>query len=345
MMLSAQDVSHAYEHTPVLHGVDLDVEHGEIVCLLGASGSGKTTLLRILAGLEAGYKGHVALNGKHIDRVPAHKRGFGLMFQDFALFPHLSVADNIAFGLKMQNQPQKAQRKAVNAMLELVGLVELADRYVDQLSGGERQRVALARSLAPEPRLLMLDEPLGSLDAALRDRLVVELRQIIKRVNLTTVYVTHDQQEAFAIADRIAIMYDGRIEQVASPQQIYWNPQTRYIAQFLGLNNLVTVQDWDANAHQAQTTLGQFTTTHPARTGQAPAAILLHPDGLHVVGPAQAQITGSVQERVFQGRSYRLAVRVEPAHVLQLSMLSNQEVPQAGATVGLTCDYIVALGA
>ena len=193
----------------VLKGVDLTIADGEIVCLLGASGSGKTTLLRIIAGLEYADAGSVKLDGASILSIPVHQRDFSFMFQDFALFPHLNVVQNVVFGLRMRKVNRAAQQKRVAEVLDLVGLSGFEQRDVTELSGGERQRVALARSLAPSPRLLLLDEPLGSLDASLRERLAVELREIIRQTGLTAVHVTHDQQEAYAIADRIAIMSSG----------------------------------------------------------------------------------------------------------------------------------------
>ena len=202
-MLDIINVTRAFDGQAVLRGINLPVDQGEIVCLLGPSGCGKTTMLRIVAGLEHADGGDVRINGNSIMATPVHQRDFGLMFQDFALFPHMNVAENVGFGLRMRPVADDQQR--VDEVIRLVGLAGFEQRDVGELSGGERQRVALARSLAPRPRLLMLDEPLGSLDAALRTRLVVELRQIIKQIGLTAIYVTHDQEEAFAIADRIAI--------------------------------------------------------------------------------------------------------------------------------------------
>jgi len=203
-MLSIQNIQRTFDGTPVLRGIDLEVGSGEIVCLLGPSGCGKTTLLRIIAGLETHDTGTLLWKGEALGSVPVHRRGFGLMFQDFALFPHMNVAANIQFGLEMQRISSIELRRRVEEVLKLVNLEGFEARDISQLSGGEKQRVALARSLAPNPQLLMLDEPMGSLDAALRDELVSELHQIIKSLGLTAIYVTHDQKEAFAIADRIA---------------------------------------------------------------------------------------------------------------------------------------------
>ena len=219
--------------------VSLTVDAGEIVCLLGPSGCGKTTLLRMIAGLERPDSGQVFFGGREITALATHRRGFGMMFQDFALFPHKNVFDNVAFGLQTRGDSPAATRRRAAEMLELVDLRGFEDRDISLLSGGEQQRVALARSLATGPQLLMLDEPLGALDRALRERLMLELRQILKRVGVTALYVTHDQTEAFAIADRIAVMNAGRIEQLDAPQRIYARPASAFTARFLGFHNLL----------------------------------------------------------------------------------------------------------
>src|SRR5690606_17109557 len=288
----------AFERLPVLRGIDLHVKRGEILCLLGPSGCGKTTLLRVIAGLERAEAGDVRFEGQSIVDIPAHRRDFGLMFQDFALFPHMNVAENVGFGLKMRRSTETQQR--VREVIQLVGLEGFEQRDVGQLSGGEKQRVALARSLAPRPRLLMLDEPLGSLDAALRGRLVVELRHVLKRIGLTTVYVTHDQQEAFAIADRIAVMNAGVIEQIDMPELLYRQPATTFVASFLGLNNIVEVRECVEG--QAHTLLGSFAISCLAKT------ILLHPLGIRLAEPGDGSIEGQVTERVFLGDAYRLSL-------------------------------------
>lgn len=318
-MLQVRDVSVSFGETPVLRGINLRVERGEIVCLLGPSGCGKTTLLRVIAGLEKPEQGDVWFDGQSVLDIPIHQRGFGLMFQDFALFPHMNVAQNVTFGLKMQRLPSSEQRRRSADALELVGLQGFEQRDVAMLSGGERQRVALARSLAPNPRLLMLDEPLGSLDAALRERLVVELRDIIKRVGLTAIYVTHDQREAFAIADRMAVMNAGVIEQIGVPQQVYQHPASTFVARFLGLNNVVPVlHQEDGTAHTA---LGDF-----RLSGQADA-VLLHPDGLEVMpNNTFGAIQGYVEECVYLGDSYRIRLRVDAGIPLTLKLPARDSV-------------------
>ena len=219
-----------------LRGVTLSVESGETIAILGASGSGKTSLLRAIAGLLPVDSGRIVLGDVDITNLPTHRRGMGLMFQDHALFPHLSVADNITFGLRMAKVPAAERVERVGDLLELVGLGGFAERDVTSLSGGERQRVALARTLAPSPSVLMLDEPMGSLDRVLRDRLLPELSELIARLGLTVLYVTHDRDEAFALADRVGVMDDGRLVQVDSPGSLMAAPASEQVARLLGLS-------------------------------------------------------------------------------------------------------------
>jgi len=217
-----------------LSDVSFDVELGEIIAILGSSGSGKTTLLRVIAGLQSASAGKILVHGSDITNVPIHLRGFGLMFQDHALFPHLDVFDNVAFGLRMAKIAKVERRNRVDEVLDLVGLSGFGAREVSSLSGGERQRVALARTLAPSPQLLLLDEPMGSLDRVLRDRLVPELGALIRRLGLTAIYVTHDRTEAFDLADRIAVLDEGRMIQLDSPERIESQPVNAHVAQLLG---------------------------------------------------------------------------------------------------------------
>jgi ABC-type Fe3+/spermidine/putrescine transport system ATPase subunit len=316
-MLSILNITRAFGALKVLRGISLDIAEGEIVCLLGPSGCGKTTLLRIVAGLETADSGDISLKGQTILNVPVHARDFGLMFQDFALFPHMNVEQNVLFGLRMRHTPKVRAQTRLKEVLELVGLQGFEKRDVAQLSGGERQRVALARSLAPNPRLLMLDEPLGSLDAALRDRLVVELRDIIKRIGVTAIYVTHDQHEAFAIADRIAVMNAGQIEQVDDPTTLYRRPTTEFVARFLGLSNIIPVLSRDENA--IQTPLGSF----PNHTHAE--AVLLHPDGLEIASSGMGtSMEVLICELVFAGDSYRVEAEHERGICLTFQIRSRE---------------------
>ncbi len=237
--LSLQNISSRMGEEVILHSVSLTMERGERLCLLGPSGCGKTTLLRIVAGLDPCHGGEVLFRDKPMKGLAPHKRNFGMMFQDFALFPHRNVFQNIAFGLEMKKQTQREIQRRVAQMLELVGLSDHGDRQITELSGGERQRVALARTLAPSPDLIMLDEPLGALDRLLRERLLADLCTILEKTRMTTILVTHDQQEAFAVAHRICVMSQGRVEQMDVPVRLYNHPRNRTVADFLGFQNIV----------------------------------------------------------------------------------------------------------
>ena len=256
-LLDVRGVTLSYGPQRVLDDVSLSVEERELFALLGPSGSGKTTLLRVITGLAAAARGEVWFDGRRIDTTPPHQRNFGFMFQEFALFPHLNVAENVAFGLRMQGTDGDVRQTRVEELLALVGMSGYGARKVHELSGGERQRVALARSLAPRPQLLMLDEPLGSLDRSLRESLLLELRGILKQPGLTSIYVTHDQDEAFALADRVLIMDGGRVRQVGQPESIFAAPADATVARFIGLSNMISGRI-TPTATGIATTLGEF---------------------------------------------------------------------------------------
>ena len=237
-MLRVERLSVVYDGASALQGVDLEVARGERLAVLGPSGSGKSTLLRAIAGLEPAASGHVFLDGADLAGVPAHRRGIGLMFQDGVLFPHRDVAGNVGFGLRMQGVSGAERERRTAAVLDLVGLDGYGGRSVATLSGGERQRVALARALAPEPRVLLLDEPLGSLDGPLRERLLQDLERLFDRLGPTVLLVTHDVGEAFAIGDRVALVRAGRVVQVAPPDELWARPVDAWAARFLGIGNV-----------------------------------------------------------------------------------------------------------
>ncbi len=238
-MLSLTHISKTYENKPLLADVSFTIATGETVCLLGASGSGKSTLLRIIAGLESPESGLILWDGVDLAPTPPHARDFGLVFQDYALFPHLTVFDNVAFGLRMQNRPKDESGLRVAEMLDMVNLSGFENRKVIDLSGGEQQRVALARALAPRPRLLMFDEPLGALDRSLKEDLLHELRAILHHTDIPAIYVTHDQEEAFAIADRILLLHEGVILREGAPAEVWNDPQSAWTAHFLNVGNVV----------------------------------------------------------------------------------------------------------
>jgi thiamine transport system ATP-binding protein len=239
MALAVEALQVRYGEVAAVDGVDLAVDDRQVVCVLGPSGCGKTTLLRAIAGLEPPSGGRVTWDGADLGGVAPHRRGFGMVFQDFALFPHRDVFGNVAFGLRMAGADRAAQRARVDEVLALVGLEGYGPRSIATLSGGEQQRVALARALAPRPRLLLLDEPLGSLDRSLRQRLVVELRELLTTAGVSAVYVTHDQEEAFALADALVVMRAGRVVQRGTPEAVWSHPRDEFVARFLGFDNVL----------------------------------------------------------------------------------------------------------
>jgi ABC-type Fe3+/spermidine/putrescine transport system ATPase subunit len=311
-MLEVKDIYKDYDGKPLLRGVSMQVGPGETVCLLGASGSGKSTLLRIIAGLETQEAGQVLWDGDDISQVPVHKRHFGLMFQDYALFPHRSVAENVGFGLRMQDVEQAELDQRVTEALEQVDMASFADRRVTELSGGEQQRVALARALAPRPGLLMLDEPLGALDKALRTELLHELRRILHVFQIPALYVTHDQEEAFSIADRIILLHEGRVVQAGKPEDVYLHPASAWVAHFLGMENFLLGTVVDAAAGRVKTALGVFDTgetlCQPLVEGDA-VQLLLRPGGLHLESVDGANsFRGTVEDVLFQGAVYQVEI-------------------------------------
>jgi putative spermidine/putrescine transport system ATP-binding protein len=239
----------SYGDVHALDGLDLQLTPGELVVLLGPSGCGKTTALRILAGLERQDAGEIRVAGEDLTHVPANKRDMGMVFQAYSLFPHLTVLDNVAFGLKLRGRSRSERRTRAGDMLDLVGLGTQKDRYANQLSGGQQQRVALARALAIEPRVLLLDEPLSALDAKVRVQLRDEIRRVQIDVGTTTLFVTHDQEEALAVADRVGVMNAGRLDQIATPAELYSSPATPFVGEFVGLSNRLPAQVRDHSVH------------------------------------------------------------------------------------------------
>ncbi|MCX4917338.1 ABC transporter ATP-binding protein [Streptomyces sp. NBC_00687] len=339
MLLSLRGATVRFGGRAVLDAVDLDVAEHEIVCVLGPSGSGKSTLLRTVAGLQPLDAGSVTLDGRDQAAVPAHRRGVGLMFQDHQLFPQRDVGGNVAFGLRMHRAPKAEQAERVAELLDLVGLPGARNRAVASLSGGEQQRVALARALAPRPRLLMLDEPLGQLDRSLRERLVVELRGLFRELGTTVLAVTHDQGEAFALADRVVVMRDGRIAQSGTPLEVWQQPADAFVARFLGFDNVV---DATVSGEAADTPWGKVPV--PEGAAQGPGTLLVRPAGVRLVAPADG-LRCTVAARTFRGT--HVAVRLQPRDAPELeAACALREAPEPGEAVGVQFDpaEIVLLG-
>lgn len=310
-MLRVDDITVRFNSIsdPVLDGFSLDVDDRETVALLGPSGCGKTTVLRAVAGLQSIEHGTIALDGQDMAGVPTHCRGLGFMFQDHALFPHLRVAENVEFGLRMNGVEPDVRRARTHEVLDLVGLSGHGDRSIDSLSGGERQRVALARAIAPAPRLLMLDEPLGSLDRTLRDRLVLELQEIFTELGLSVLYVTHDQSEAMALADRMVVMDKGRVIQEGTPVTLWSQPVNSFVARFLGLTNVVRANVEDGFA----TTPWGLNTPCGGPDGEID--IVIRPGAISLAsGPATSAVEGipvTVIGHIFAGDHTRLKITVD----------------------------------
>jgi ABC-type Fe3+/spermidine/putrescine transport system ATPase subunit len=335
--LTISKIHKSFGSQVALASVSFQVERGEIVAVLGPSGCGKSTLLGIIAGLEKPDQGEVCWAGASLTGLPTHLRGFGLMFQDFALFPHQDVFENIAFGLRMAGYAKEKIRERVDQVLELVGLPGFPQRDVNTLSGGEAQRIALARSLAPFPHLLMLDEPLGSLDRTLREHLMLELGEILRKSQQTAIYVTHDQEEAFAVADRIVLMNAGKVLQIGAPHEIYRRPGSVFAARFLGLNNLLPGKLLSkAQGQFVETPLGVF----PLPANQAVHSnsqffVLLRPDLVEADPPGSYQITGEVQGVSFRGGTSKVSV-ISNGLRLEFEFPSSTVLPAPGEKLMLS---------
>ncbi|MEJ2264547.1 MAG: putative 2-aminoethylphosphonate ABC transporter ATP-binding protein [Anaerolineales bacterium] len=311
--LVIRNITKTFGDLVALNDVSLSVHEGEFVCLLGPSGCGKTTLLRIIAGLEQQNVGQIFQAGKDVSRLPPRERDFGIVFQSYALFPNLTAKENISYGLENRKAPKKVVAEKVTELLHLIGLPDVGEKYPAQLSGGQQQRVALARALATSPGLLLLDEPLSALDARVRISLRLEIKHLQNQLGVTTVFVTHDQEEALVMADRIVVMNQGTIEQVGTPEQIYRSPASPYVANFVGMMNFIPVETVDALDHvklgsfRLQCALPKdFKVGHPATVAIRPEEIRLVPED----GPNPNTLKVTVSELEFLGSFCRLTCKL-----------------------------------
>ena len=317
MTLNQIDVSYD-KKKQILKGLDLKVEKGELVSLLGPSGCGKSTTLRVVAGFIDPQGGTFTLDGEDMTRVAVHKRNFGLVFQSYALFPHLSVYDNVAFGLRTRKMDKETIDKKVKDILEVCGLAEFAQRFPKQMSGGQRQRVALARALVIEPKLLLLDEPLSNLDAKLRLSMRVEIKHLQKKLGITTLFVTHDQEECFSISDKVAVMNNGVIEQFDTPENIYRRPATEFVARFIGFENFLEMERDGVHVYRVPDG-SRFEVDMDCE--EEAFAGTIRPDDICLAEQGQQEnvLTGTVGVRTFLGKSYQYEVNTA-AGVLKVNM-------------------------
>jgi putative spermidine/putrescine transport system ATP-binding protein len=334
--VSLENVGKSFGTVRALRGLSLEIAPGELVALLGPSGCGKTTALRILAGFETADSGTVTVDGKDIEPVPPAKRDMGMVFQSYSLFPNMSALENVGFGLRMRKIGAADRRRRAHEQLELVGLAAQANQFPHQLSGGQQQRVALARALAIEPRVLLLDEPLSALDAKVRLQLREQIRSLQQRLGITTLFVTHDQEEALSMADRVGVMKDGTLEQIASPSELYTRPATAFVAEFVGTMNRIPGELTSGGQVSALSTV---TDVQSGCADVPPGAVdvLVRPEGLRIAAVASGN--GSVSHRTFLGSVTRVSVLLSGDVTVQVDLPSATAAPLApGASVQVSLD-------
>ena len=338
-IIEIKDLCKSFDGTQVLKDITFYIRNNEFITLLGPSGCGKSTTLRIIAGFETADSGIVNFEGEDLLKVPAHKRNINTVFQRYALFPHLDVFDNVAFGLKIKKVPKKEIEQRVNTALAKVGLADYGERYIDQLSGGQMQRVAIARAIVNRPRILLLDEPLDALDLKMRKEMQIELKQMQRDLGITFVYVTHDQEEALTMSDTIIVMKDGIIQQIGTPIDVYNEPKNAYVADFIGESNIVPgtmKKDFEVTFSDGIT----FTCVDPLfpefTEGQDnDVDMVIRPEDFYVSEEAEGRINGTVESIVFKGVHYEILVRSDNGIVW---MVHNVDPVKVGQRVGLYVD-------
>ena len=351
VVVELQDLRRSFGVVHALDGMELTINPGELVVLLGPSGCGKTTALRVLAGLEDADSGRIRVGGVDVSSVPTSKRDMGMVFQAYSLFPHMTALENVEFGLRLRGKGSAERRRVAGDFLDLVGLSEQAGRYARQLSGGQQQRVALARALAIAPQVLLLDEPLSALDAKVRVQLRDEIRRIQRELGITTLFVTHDQEEALAVADRVGVMSDGRIQQIASPAELYTAPVNKFVAEFVGLSNPLPGTASDG----AATVLGQRVPLLPGSVQSGAVVVLIRPEAVTVTAvdgesaPGGDGGAGAVGATVvgtsFLGSMGRAQVRLADGTLMTAQIASSEVATlDVGAPVSVRLQQSPALG-
>ncbi|WP_304941869.1 ABC transporter ATP-binding protein [Vallitalea guaymasensis] len=320
--INLKDITVSYDgKVDILKKLNIDIEEGKLVSLLGPSGCGKTTTLRVVAGFIQPKNGQFICEKEDYTYIPVHKRNFGLVFQSYALFPHLTVFDNVAFGLKMQKVDKKDIKKAVEEILEVVDLKGYNSRYPKELSGGQRQRVALARALVIKPKLLLLDEPLSNLDAKLRLKMRAEIRKLQQKLGITTIFVTHDQEECFSISDKVAVMNGGLIEQYDTPEEIYTNPSSEFVARFVGFENFIELDKIGDNIYQSKSGAKFITDINDKDTKIKEKLVgTIRPDNIKIIdNESEAEnniLEGIVDVRTYLGKEYQYSINTEVGTIL-----------------------------
>ena len=332
VIVSLRDIVVEFDGQRILDGLNLDIHDKEFVTLLGPSGCGKTTTLRLIAGFLEPNAGKVLLKGEDITGVPPYKRPVNTVFQKYALFPHLNVFENVAFGLRLKKLDEETIRRKVRNMLEVVGLKGFERRSISQMSGGQQQRVAIARSLVNEPEILLLDEPLGALDLKLRKEMQLELKRLHREMNITFVYVTHDQEEALTMSDTVVVMNKGNIQQIGSPQDIYNEPRNAFVAKFIGDSNIVDgIMEKDFLVSFG----GQeFACVDRGFKPREPVQVVIRPEDVDIVPPSAGKLTGLVREVIFKGVHFEMHVDVEGKEWLIHSTQASQPGELIGMNIG-----------
>jgi putative spermidine/putrescine transport system ATP-binding protein len=351
-LLAIRAVNKSFGSNAVVKNFDLTLRDGEFISLLGPSGCGKTTVLRMVAGFETPTTGQIEIDGQNVTALRPNQRKIGMMFQAYALFPNLTVAGNVGFGLKVAGMPRAEAAKRVDEMLAMVGLAGFGGRYPFQLSGGQQQRVALARAIAPRPKVLLLDEPLSALDAKIRVSLRAEIRAIQRELGITTLFVTHDQEEAMAMSDRVVVMTGGRADQVGTPDEIYNRPATRFVAEFIGALNLLPATLREPASGAVDTKAGALVLGRPIdRPAGADLSLAIRPEMLRLLGPDEAaqglSFAGKLVGRDFLGSIIRLRAEIADGQVLVVDCFNRDSasIPSTGQDVrlGVRADEVVLL--
>ncbi|RKX53389.1 MAG: ABC transporter ATP-binding protein [Thermotoga sp.] len=329
VVLETRNLKKYYGKVHALDDVSIDVEEGELLAVIGPSGSGKTTFLRSIAGFVKLDAGSIKLHGRDITNLPPEKRNVAMFFQNYALWPHMNVFDNVAYGLKLRKLPKDEIEERVHKILKLLDIEDLVNRKPNQLSGGQQQRVALARAIVVEPELLLLDEPLSNLDAKIRMRIRFEIKALQKRLNLATIYVTHDQEEALSIADKIAIMHLGKVLQVGKPEEVYRNPANFFVADFIGTNSVIIVHGKDGKVQ-----IGNRTFNLPA--GSKYARIVVRSDEVTISSEEPKEekgltISGKIMGRLYMGSKYRYEIEIEESN--DPLFVNSQNIYDVGSEV------------